>query len=98
MEHVSGFAEQLVVTGKDNIFASRAIEESLLQDNNSETSGTNVLLGTDVHQVKLGPVDFATSKIRAHVTTDKLAFRDNFPREIVELKALNSLILTEMKI
>lgn len=69
----------------------------LLKDHNGETGGANVLLSTDVDKIEFLPVNFAGSKVGAHVAHDELASRDNIPGELVELKALDSLILAEME-
>jgi hypothetical protein len=55
-------------------------------------------LGTGVDDTVLAPVNGARAEVRRHITDNDLAFGNCFKWEIVELKALNSLIVTKVEI
>jgi hypothetical protein len=97
LEHVSGFAEQGIITHKGDILARLSLKNLVLEDHNRETARTDVLLSTDVYHIKFLPLHLAGGKVAAHVANNELALGNHFPGKLVELKALDSFVLTEVE-
>lgn len=97
LAHIGSLAEELVIAGQNDVLSGGKIEEFLLEDHNGQTSGANVLLGTNVDEIEFFPLDVAATKVGAHVTDNFLALGHLVPWEFVELEALDRLILAEVE-
>jgi len=62
-------------------------------DDNSDTSGANVLLSTCVDDSVLAPVNGPSHEVGGHIADENLTLRHLVKREVVKLDTLNSLVV-----
>ena len=70
---------------------------TIASDNDCAASRSNILLSTSVNDIEFGPVDWARTKIRRHISDNNLAFGNKFVRERLELNTNNCFIVTEVE-
>lgn len=74
-------------------------KQTVLENNDSATSWTQVLLGTGEHDVELVPWDWLGSNVGAEIADDWLVFWNQMPWESIKVKseAVHSLVGAEVE-
>ena len=97
MECVCSLIEEIPVTEEWHIVLELT-DQVLANDSNAHTGWSDVLLSTCIHHTELAPVNWPRGEVGAHITDEDLVFGDLVEWEVVELKALDGLIVAIMEV
>lgn len=97
MESISGLTEKGPITSEWDVFDWLSLKHGIFNNNDTNTCWTDILLGSCIHNIVFSPVDRFRTEIAGHINNEKLALWNYVEWEIVELKTLDSLVVTVME-
>lgn len=93
VERVGGLGEGLPVAQQGSV-AAMAGDQVVSNDDEGESGGADVLLRASVDNAVLRPVDWLRAEVAGHVADEGLASGHLVVSELVELEALDGLVVT----